>query len=385
MGIAVPLLLLELTLRQFGPVIPGNYETGVWAQGDSVVGHFHIPGATAWIREPEFTTYLRFNSLGLRGAEAQVPKPTDRFRVLVLGDSFVEAKQVDEDISVTEQLNARFSKAGKSDIRALNGGVFDWSPVHELLYLQEAGPRLRPDLVVQFFYIGNDVTDLWPRSHGELRDLGYPLATVDDDGDLIMLPWKRSNPDESESVVAALSRRSAVARMMETGVVDKMRYSGHGGDGLEGHVVELFRGKATSAENRAWRTVEATLVETHDAAERMGAQYALVIVPAKWQVHREDWSKLISGQGQPDDRDWYFRGPDRRLSQIADAHSIPVLDLLPVLRNAAASGERLYYQRDIHWNPAGHTVAAAAVFDFLANNELFRDGVARVAAPPTLN
>src|SRR3954470_2369134 len=68
-GLALPALLLEIVLRAFGPVIPGNYETGVWAEGHPVVGHFHIPGATAWVREPEFTTYLRFNRYGLRGPE----------------------------------------------------------------------------------------------------------------------------------------------------------------------------------------------------------------------------------------------------------------------------------------------------------------------------
>src|SRR5688572_31588090 len=53
LGVAVPVLLLEVVLRVFGPVIPGNYETGVWAEGHPVVGHYHNPGASAWIREPE--------------------------------------------------------------------------------------------------------------------------------------------------------------------------------------------------------------------------------------------------------------------------------------------------------------------------------------------
>ena len=69
LGLAIPALLLEIMLRLFGPVIPGNYETGVWAEGHPVVGHFHIPGAAAWVHEPEFTTYLRFNQFGLRGPE----------------------------------------------------------------------------------------------------------------------------------------------------------------------------------------------------------------------------------------------------------------------------------------------------------------------------
>ena len=36
-GLAVPLLLVEVTLRLFGSVLPGNYETAVWAEGHPVV------------------------------------------------------------------------------------------------------------------------------------------------------------------------------------------------------------------------------------------------------------------------------------------------------------------------------------------------------------
>jgi hypothetical protein len=84
-GVAAPLLLVELTLRLCGPVLPGNYETSVWAQGDPVVGHFHIPGATAWVREPEYTTFLRFNQYGLRGDDVTVPKPPERYHVCCSG------------------------------------------------------------------------------------------------------------------------------------------------------------------------------------------------------------------------------------------------------------------------------------------------------------
>src|SRR5687767_4111172 len=87
-GVALPLLALEIALRAFGPIIPGNYETGVWAEGHPVVGHYHIPGATAWIREPEFTTYLRFNRFGLRVPEIATEKSSSMRRVLLLGDSF---------------------------------------------------------------------------------------------------------------------------------------------------------------------------------------------------------------------------------------------------------------------------------------------------------
>jgi hypothetical protein len=371
-GVALPLLVLEVALRIFGPIVPGNYETGVWAEGHPVVGHYHIPGATAWIREPEFTTYLRFNRFGLRGPEIPTEKLSAIRRVLLLGDSFLEAKQVSEQDALPDRLNVRLQDGMAPPTELLNAGTFDWSQVHEHLYLRHAGPILRPDLVLQFFYVGNDVSDLWPRSRGELRDLERPVATVDEDGRLQFPEWRRRTPDQRDRLLGGLNRRSTVLRTYETGVLDKLRYGERDGLGIEGQLLEVFRFKETPQETRAWKTVEALLLATRDEAERQGARYALVIVPGKWQVHKEDWQALLAARDEPDDDRWVLRGPNRRLTQLAEAHQIPVLDLLPPMRDAADAGRRLYHGVDIHWNAAGHEVAAQSVAEFLIANRLLR-------------
>ena len=68
-GLIVPLLVVELVVRVFGPVLPGNYDTGVWLTYHPLFGTFHLPGSTAWTRAPEYTVFQRFNSEGLRGPE----------------------------------------------------------------------------------------------------------------------------------------------------------------------------------------------------------------------------------------------------------------------------------------------------------------------------
>jgi len=371
-GVALPLLLLEIAFRVLGPIVPGNYETGVWAEGHPVVGHYHVPGATAWIKESEFTTHVRFNRFGLRGPEIPTEKSPAIRRVLLLGDSFLEAKQVSEADALPNRLDIWLKDRQAPAAELLNAGTFDWSQVHEHLYLRHAGPILRPDLVLQFFYVGNDVSDVWPRSRGELRDLERPVATVDDEGRLQFPEWRRRTPDRGDLLLGGLSRRSAVFRAYETGVVDKLRYRDRDGQGIEGQMLEVFRFKESPQETRAWKTVEALLVATRDEAARHGARYALVIVPGKWQVHKEDWQALLAARDEPDDDRWVLRGPNRRLAQLADTHRIPVVDLLPPLRDAADAGRRMYYDVDVHWNALGHEVAARSVAEFLIANELLR-------------
>lgn len=370
LGLALPALLLESVLRLFGPVVPGNYETGVWAEGHPVVGHFHVPGATAWVREPEFTTHLRFNRHGLRGPDLAEQQGQSARRVLLLGDSFLEAKQVAERDALPDRLAAMLRQAGAPTVETLNSGTFDWSQVHEYLYLQSAGRTLHPDVVVQFVYVGNDVGDVWPRSRGEIRESERPLAQTDEDGRLQFPAWRRRTPDRLEAMLNGFSRRSTLLRAFETGVVDKLRYAERDGQGVEGQMLEVFRFKESPPEARAWKTVEALLLATRDEAERQGARYALAIVPGKWQIHKEDWQALLSARGEPDDDRWVLRGPNRKLSQLAEAHGIPVVDLLPALRDAADDGRRLYYPVDIHWTAAGHEVASRAVADFLLASAL---------------
>ncbi len=371
LGVALPLVVLELVLRVVGPVVPGNYETGVWAEGHPVYGHFHIPGAAAWVREPEFTTHLRFNRFGLRGPDFPDTAETAAPRVLLLGDSFIEAKQVAEHQTVSDRLAAALAERGGGRSHVLNAGTFDWGQVHEYLYLQQAGPVLRPNVVVQFVYVGNDIGDLWPRSRGELRDLERPVATVDDDGDLTFPEWHRRSATSGDALLGRLTRRSALARAYETGVVDKVRYAERDGQGIEGQMLEVFRFKESPAEARAWKTLAALLTATRDETERQGARYALVIVPAKWQVYADDWQALLAAIGEPDDERWVLRGPNRRITDLAGTLGVPVLDLLPVFRRAAGQGgERLYFPVDIHWTAAGHNLAAQAVGEFLMKREL---------------
>src|SRR5918911_913065 len=92
-GLALPLAALELVLRTAGPVLPGFYRTGTDLIPHSVFGHFHQPGIVVWRRTPEFVAREQINSLGLRDRELPYDKPASTDRILVLGDSYVEAVQ----------------------------------------------------------------------------------------------------------------------------------------------------------------------------------------------------------------------------------------------------------------------------------------------------
>src|SRR5215216_5664747 len=116
-ALLLPILALELALRVFGPIIPGNYRTGSFQAAHPVYGRFQVPNFDGWVRNDEFIAHMKTNSLGLRDDEVAVPKPPGTFRILVIGDSFVQASQVQVGQPFTEvlerALNASPPAAGR--------------------------------------------------------------------------------------------------------------------------------------------------------------------------------------------------------------------------------------------------------------------------------
>src|SRR4029450_12227081 len=119
-GLLLPLLLLEAAVRIFGPILPGNYDTGAYLVRDEALGHFHVPGFDGWIKAPEFTTRVTINPLGLRDRRQSFAKPAGTFRGLLLGDSFVEAVQVQQAEGIAEQLERALNQHSSRPVEVIN-------------------------------------------------------------------------------------------------------------------------------------------------------------------------------------------------------------------------------------------------------------------------
>src|SRR5687768_16074598 len=52
-GVLAPLLMLEVALRLFGPILPGNYDTGHYLERHARLGHFNVPNFDGWIKTRE--------------------------------------------------------------------------------------------------------------------------------------------------------------------------------------------------------------------------------------------------------------------------------------------------------------------------------------------
>src|SRR4051794_7090983 len=68
-GLLVPLLLAELFFRFAGAAAPGDYQTAELTAASDLFERQNLANRAGWKRSPEFETYVRVNSHGLRGPE----------------------------------------------------------------------------------------------------------------------------------------------------------------------------------------------------------------------------------------------------------------------------------------------------------------------------
>src|SRR6185369_2313530 len=125
-GLLFGLLAVEVVLRLLGPRLPvvnGLTSIATFQTYHPIYGFFHRPGASGWIETPEYTSYVAFNSHGLREREIEPAKPPGVFRVMVAGDSFVEGAQVPAENTVSRRLESLLqSRLPRPPLDTVNAG-----------------------------------------------------------------------------------------------------------------------------------------------------------------------------------------------------------------------------------------------------------------------
>jgi hypothetical protein len=149
-------LILEVTLRKthlFNARIS-------WSEPDEVYGWRFAPKAEYWNRPAEGgQSSGMINSYGWRDGEWSLHKNPQVYRVAAVGDSYVEAFQVE--LSETFLKIAENILADKGyRIELMNFGRSGFSTTEELLLIREEVLKFCPDLVVLFFYPPNDIRDV---------------------------------------------------------------------------------------------------------------------------------------------------------------------------------------------------------------------------------
>lgn len=326
--VLVTLVLLEGALRLFNAFRP----TYVF-YSDSYTRFRGQPG------ERRFDATL--NSRGFNDSEHTVDRPPGvGYRIVALGDSFAVGVVPQRDNFLT-RLEALLST--RQPVEVINMGVAGTEPGDYLSILADEGLAYRPDLVLVNFFIGNDFETRSARWH----ERSY-LVT------LVRALWRLGRSSE---VVTLGGGDHDVYVDDEPGM--------HPDIFLEVQVDRTWVYERDSERVAAAVARAAELLgQMRDLSRQAGADMLVALIPDENQIDAALRARVVDARNLlPGQLDW--EQPNRLITQALAADQIDVLDLLPVLSEAARH-QRVYKPADTHWNVVGNRVASEAIAQALA-------------------
>ncbi|MDQ3743012.1 MAG: SGNH/GDSL hydrolase family protein [Acidobacteriota bacterium] len=414
-SVVVGLVIFEVFLRAVGYTYPLFY------QPDEVRGYSLKPGMEGWYRK-EGAAFVRINSEGLRDREHSKAKPAGVLRVAVVGDSYAEAFQVEQEKAFWSVLEKRLALcpalAGRQ-VEVINFGVSGYGTAQELLTLREKVWDYSPDVVLLAVTTNNDVSD-------NLRAL---KAT--DEIPYFVLRGEELTPDNSFRDTRSFRLRDSALNRLGRWLRDHLRFvqaiheaqaalksrlaawrerraaqpaqngansagnANSAGDaggansapgansagsartqttGQEGTPTEepgtanmIYREPSDENWRAAWRVTEKLLATMNAEVKSRGARFYVVTVSNGIQVFPDPQARKSFAQ-RLGVADLFY--PERRLSALGEREGFPVLNLAPALQ-AYADQHKVFLhgfgpdRGNGHWNEEGHRVAGEMIAEWL--------------------
>lgn len=155
--ICVCLILLPLEIL-YRLITKQNYSANKnnqyrFYQYDSLLGWKGAPNVSDVFRREEFEYVVKHNKYGMRQGDVNLHKGK-KFRIAVLGDSFVWGIGVPDELRFTEILQAKLS----DNVEILNFGVSGYSPIQYKLMIDNV-LEFEPDVILLVFCFSNDFVD----------------------------------------------------------------------------------------------------------------------------------------------------------------------------------------------------------------------------------
>ncbi|MBI3447417.1 MAG: SGNH/GDSL hydrolase family protein [Acidobacteria bacterium] len=351
LSVAATCAVGEIVLRYFRPQpLEAVY---MWPDGTLR----HIPSFSHTYARGEFASVARFNAQGLRGPEIPARREPARLRTIVLGDSFVEGAQVEEDEILTTRLERLSGSPPRLEV--INAGVAGTGTSEELILFDRALAPLKPDLVLLGWY-PNDVRNNADRKLFRIVD-GQAIAAREPSLPKVRLVYDLRKFFASRSHLYMLVKQAVDAATEEDPVERRAGKAAapalNAAAPLEAE--EVFERKPSQLVAGGWDLSLALLSAMKHHVEAGGARFVLVVFPSRFQVDDALWRAQAARIGV-DPATFDLGKPQRLLAEWGKSTGTPVIDLLDEFRRRNVSNT-FYLKTDAHWNPLGHQLAAETI------------------------
>jgi len=304
----------------------------------------------------EFRVPIRLNEIGFRDKDYPFERPRpETYRVLVLGDSYVAAMEVEARAAFHKLLEDRLNTEdplGRGSYQVIALGQGNRAQEAQLGWLRELGPRYRPDLVLLVFFCGNDVMENSKSTFERARRYAsFQLKVV--------VPRKIACYNRLFRFKR--SRLNGFLAERLTSLYASRMYFFHDDvtrEQLQSPDAEVYTVPPPPEWAAAWETTAHLLGEVKDEAGRQGAAFALAVISGPQAIAEASQERLRRGGAGID-----LQQPERWATSWSAERGVPTLALGDAFRTAGL--DKVFWRYDAHLTPYGHQAAATALYPFL--------------------
>lgn len=331
LGIIGGLLLLEISvialvywagLNILLPTYNLNSPEFFLPERSHIYGHRHRPNSTFELQKNCLQTLYRFNSLGFRDENHSLS--SNKSRVVVLGDSFMEGLAVEEENRVSDLLE------NKTGITHLNFAMSDKGSTQSYVIYDSIASKYDHDAVLLSVFPINDFIDDDPtigKNSNSIRPCwtgqypNYELKFFPDSAPTFKktVHWKHWLKSFTHSYDALFYLKESLKSLLKERNYPKTGYFSFSQQQLNRMKYSLLKIK-----------------------EKAGSKsITLVSIPSHLSFEKEEGISV-----------------ETPLQSFCDSIGIQFIGLFQPFKNASNSPEKeFYYRCDSHWNEAGHQLA----------------------------
>ena len=290
-------------------------------------------------------------------------------KILIIGDSQLENWP---QINCLYKSMEAFSE--NNDIGYVNAAHYGFGPIEYLDQIKKIAPDYKPDLIVVYYYAGNDLTDVMLRGDRMPKEPTRPLIPQDEkDG-------KKVKPKEPTAydIEHALSKfdweafkNKGIDSLMIEYAKNRVRnpnkigpeyvnpYVLNMANWNDNYLIDNLMIKSARCKN-GWYDILKMFEEMIEISEELNAQFAIVSIPSTVQVDTSHFDFYKKNTFITPNEITKANQPQQYLTEFASAMKIKYVDLLPYYKNHKNTYD-LYFENDDHLSEEGHNYAFSLV------------------------
>lgn len=345
-------IILEVVIRLFFPI-----SDTIWI-GDSIIGHKHIPNKSGIFVISEHISKVKFNSEGFRDIDHKIENPNDKYRIAILGDSFVDALEVDFEDSFHQLLQKELNEKYPNKYEIFNFGLYYFSTGQEFLQYQSFVKKYNPDLVVLFVFM-NDPYETC------LQDDKNPTFYFENNT-LKQRPFTPNNYSNIQIFISKYFKSTVFLRKLYYDFKRNLENNQEKqeNDGIPSFTKVFLKNYDNQVEE-CWNLTSYFLRELNQQIKQDKSNLLIFIIPNPVSIYEEDKNKFLS-QTNLNESSFDFFKPDIIFEQILEKDNISYVNLRWAIQKQK---ERVYYTEDGHFNIQGHKFVKDKLLETFKNQK----------------